>query len=113
MDNMVRNEYGVCESNPLPEGFHDEDCVAIVPWDYAELAKVTRFRLISDPGFPMWDVSYCIGRLRNGDKVYVQLPFGQLSKRRWKTDLIHYAKADGVYAKRLGFFNADVVSALI
>jgi len=113
MGDMIRNEYGVYESNPLPEGWHDEECVATVPWNYKNLSKIIRLRLLSDIGFPVWDVSYCVGRLRNGDKVYVQLPFHQLSRRRWKSEIVQYAKADGVYAKSLGLFDYDVVSQLV
>src|SRR5262245_38576752 len=30
------------------------------------LSRVTRLRLVTDPGFPLWDVSYCYGRLKDG-----------------------------------------------
>jgi len=67
--------------------------------------KITRLRLLSDPGFPMWDVSYCNGEL-DGKPVAVQLPFSQLPKRRVANEIIKYAKADGVYAKGTGILGA-------
>lgn len=78
-----------------------------------KLTKVTRLRLLSDPGFPFWDVSYCYGELKDGSAVRVSLPFHQLPKGKGRLNgaIIEAAKADGVYAKRLGIF--DVISTLI
>lgn len=81
-----------------------------VDWTDPELEAVTRFRLLTDPGFPAYDVSYCYGVLFDGQPVNVALPFDQLPKRSWKTFLVEEAKAAGVNAKRLGFF--DAVSSL-
>jgi hypothetical protein len=76
-----------------------------VDWTDKRLAKITRLRLLSDPGFPFWDVSYCYGQLRDGTNVHVDLPFSQLPKRDMKAWIIKYAKKDGVYAKGLGIFD--------
>lgn len=113
MDNMCRGPYGVLESNPLPAGFHDEECQETVDWDDPQLEKIIRFRLVSDIEFPFWDVSYCMGRLRDGTKVEVRLPFSQLPKRGWKKAVVEHAEKDKVFAKKLGFFNPGVVSALV
>jgi hypothetical protein len=40
----------------------------------------------------------------------VSLPFYQLNKRTWKSQIIELAKRDGVFAKRLGLFDMDTVS---
>lgn len=100
------------EENPIGPGYHDEVTARItrtVYWTEPGL-KVTRFRMISDPGFPLWDVSYCHGRI--GDEVVeVELPFHQLPKRGWKREIVRYAKADKVYARGLGIF--DNVSTLL
>jgi hypothetical protein len=83
-----------------------------VDWTDRELRRVLRFRLIGcSREYPFWDVSYCYGELRDGTRVRVQLPFGQL-KRTWQSDLLEHAKRAGVYAKALGFFDADVYSTL-
>ena len=63
--------------------------------------KVTRLRLISDPGFPLWDVSYCHGII-NDEPVDVQLPFLQLPKKSMKSKIVEYARADRVYVKGIG-----------
>lgn len=67
--------------------------------------RVTRLRLLSDPGFPAWDVSYCHGEI-NGEPVDVVLPFDQLSKRGYKREIVQWAIAEGVNAKRMGMFDA-------
>lgn len=69
--------------------------------------KITRLRLISDPGFPFWDVSYCHGELADGTPVDVDLPFPQIPKRPGiNATIIHYAKIDKVYIKATGIFNS-------
>lgn len=104
--NVNRPEIG--EMNGLADGsnYHDrrhaQGEINKVYWNTKGL-KVTRFRMLSDPGFPVWDVSYCHGIL-NGEYVDVELPFDQLPKRNWKLEVIKYAKLDGVYAKGLGIF---------
>ena len=103
------NTYGTHETNPLPAGFHeapvDGGCVE---WTHPGL-YITRLRLLSDPGYQWWDVSYCFGEV-DGRKVTVRLPFADLPKRGMKAAIIEHAKRDGVYAKRLGIF--DNISTL-
>ena len=85
-----------------------------VDWT-TEGLRVTRFRILSDPGFPLWDVSYCHGYI--GDEpVRVRLPFSQLAKHSfkytkkdgtigkggWKAHLIAWGKKEGVRVYRLG-----------
>lgn len=68
--------------------------------------KITRLRLLSDPGFPAWDVSYCHGIL-DGKHVDVSLPFSQLpkyGKGGFKSALYTEAKKTGRYIK--GLFSA-------
>lgn len=103
--------YGVSETNGLidPAAYHEVERVREVDWTEPGL-RVTRFRLVSDRGFPMWDVSYCHGQLPSGEQVVVRLPFFQLGKRTWRGEIIEHAKRDGVYAKGLGIF--DAVSTL-
>jgi hypothetical protein len=100
----TRNIYGTIEVNPLPEGFHDEEITGSVDWSDCRLVRVERLRLLSDPGYPAWDVSYCHGRLKDGSKVAVILPFSELPKRNMRGALLAHAKRDKVYAKGLGIF---------
>ena len=68
--------------------------------------EITRLRLLSDPGFPAWDVSYCHGVL-NGRHVDVRLPFSQLpkyGKGGVKSALYNEAKKTGKFIK--GLFSA-------
>jgi hypothetical protein len=108
----MANLYGTSETNPLGSGGHPERAGRVY-WDNPRLKRITRLRLLSDPGFPLWDVSYCYGELDDGTMVDVDLPFSQLNKSvgRWGTgalqkDIIRHAKRDKVYAKGLGIFNA-------
>lgn len=104
---MGTGPYGVSETNPLPSPkYHSEELAGSVYWNDPKLAYIERLRLLSDPGYPFWDVSYCYGRLKTGEKVRVGLPFSELPKRKMYEALINYAKADKVYAKGLKLFDA-------
>lgn len=102
----------VDEANPLGDELRAEMAKTrrAVSWSDPTLERIVRLRMVSDYGFPLWDVSYCVGRLRSGELVDVRLPFSQLAKRLWKSEIVDYAKADGINAKRLGVF--DAVSSL-
>lgn len=103
------------ESNGLPYGsgqaYHDQWSDArTVDWSEPHL-RVVRLRLLSDPGLPFWDVSYCLGRLcHTGEFVRVELPFSQLRKRGFRGEIVAYAKRDRVFAQRLGVL--DNISTL-
>lgn len=101
------------ESNPLnsPSEYHKVDRSLKVYWTDPRLASITRLRLLSDPGYPAWDVSYAHGELKDGTPCTVSLPFDQLPKKEMRHAIIVWAKRDGVYAKGLGIFNA--ISTLI
>jgi hypothetical protein len=105
-----RNLHGTIESNGLLDGlaYHQQerkDCM----WTEPGL-KITRLRLVSDPGFPVWDVSYCHGVLPDGTLVAVGLPFSQLPKRGRAAFIVQHAIRDGVYAKGCGIL--DNISTL-
>jgi hypothetical protein len=72
--------------------------------------KITRLRLVSDPGFPVWDVSYCHGVMPDGRHVQVDLPFSQVPKRDRAKFLVREAIRAGVYAKGIGIL--DNISTL-
>jgi len=123
---MDRRDVG--EMNGLVDGnaYHkarrsQEGGVPSVDWKTPGL-KITRLRLLSDPGFPAWDISYCHGIL-DGRHVDVQLPWHQLPKKckwkdrdgnwrpgGWKAYVIAQCKREGVNAKQLGLL--DNVSTL-
>ncbi len=84
-----------------------------IEWTDPDLAQIIRIRLLSDPGFPAWDVSYVLGLLHDGTQVKVRVPFYQVSKRRYLNDMYTHARRDGVYLNRLCGGNVqDVLSRL-
>ena len=106
---MTTNRPAVGEVNGLVNGIvyhgdrHSQDGgIDKVYWTTPGL-EITRLRLLSDPGFPLYDLSYCHGIL-NGRHVDVQLPFSQLpkyGKGGYKAALYKEAKATGKYIKGL------------
>ena len=103
----MQNTYGAVETNPIQAGYHDNYHNApTVDWSDKRLAKITRLRLLSDPGYPYWDVSYVHGVLKDGTVCRVQVPFSQLPKQDKNGIIIAYGKRAGVYAKGLGIFDA-------
>lgn len=95
--------YGVFETSPIEPGYHDTPRLRHVCWS-ADRLRVTRLRLLSDPGFSMWDVSYCHGEI-DGEKVNVILPFSQLPKRGMKRAIVRHAQQSHVFAKGLGILH--------
>ena len=115
-DQMERGKYGVLESNhwdgtQVQEWLDDLD--GTVQLEDPRLARIARLRLLSDPGFPFWDVSYCYGVLKDGTKVRVSLPRHQFTKRTLKADLIDMCREAGVYGKGLGLFDPETISRLV
>jgi len=108
--------YGHLESNGLTNGaqYHSAYNEAeTVDWRDKRLAKITRLRLLGDYGFPMWDVSYCHGILKDGSPANVELPFHQIPRRGFKRFIIAQAKRDKVYAKGLGLLDEINYSKLL
>lgn len=114
------------ETNPLPEGYHKNVTQKIgktVDWSEPGL-KVIRLRLVSDPGYPEWNISYCHGHLPDGTLVNVKFPFSDIPKlwKSWdkrtppgdakgiKGFLVDQARRHGIYAKDLGIL--DNISTL-
>jgi hypothetical protein len=107
-------DYGVYETNGITEEGHkfreEIDRSRNIWIDDPELARIERLRLISDPGFPVWDLSYCWGVLKDGTKVTVKLTRSQFGKRTLKAELIEMCKELGVYAKGLGLLEECNIS---
>jgi hypothetical protein len=108
------NTYGAKEVGGLSDGaaYHAQFAGARhVPWTTPGL-RIVRLRMVSDPGFPWWDITYCHGML--GDEpVIVTLPFDQLPRRGWKKAIVKHAQRAGVFALRLGIIDPGVVSTLV
>lgn len=98
------------ETNPITEQdvkIREEIDYALPPTDWTDpnLAQITRLRLLGDRDYPYLDISYCHGVLKDGTPVRVKVPFHLLTKKRWRSQIVEYAKQDGVYAKGLGIFD--------
>jgi hypothetical protein len=108
---------GAIEVNPLDEATiaarEAIDHGASVWFGDDNLAKITRLRLLSDPGLPWWDMSYCYGELKDGTPVRVTLPTWNFGKHTLKRDLIAMGKEHGVYVKGLGMLDDAVISTLM
>lgn len=95
------NLYGAQEINPLTTAQKTSQNAARDSVDWTEdNLYITRLRLLSDPGFPVWDVSYCYGEI-DGEPVRVNLPFSQLPKYGMKKELYKEAKSTGKFIKGL------------
>lgn len=96
--------YNVQEVNPLNSATSAamDSAQATVNWTAPGLT-IYRLRLLSEPGTPFFDVSYCYGTL-DGKNVKVQLPFSQLPKFKMKSALYAEAKKTGKFIK--GLFGA-------
>lgn len=115
MDLIDRNIHGTRETGGLVDGpaYHKDFATrsaGSVQWTDPRLARVTRLRLVSDPGFPFWDVSYCHGILHDGRPCRVDLPFNQLPRKGLRRAIVEHARRDKVYAIGLGIF--DNISTL-
>lgn len=106
--------YGVHQTNPLldPDYHSTVDHSRTYDLSDPEIVRITRLRLLTDPGCPFWDVSYCHGQHRDGRTVPVFLGASQLPRRQLKARLIELAKEAGRYAKGMGLLDDDVISGL-
>ena len=97
---------GAWQTNPLPAGYHDRITNRIkrtVGLTEPGL-KIVRLRLLSDPGLPLWYISYCHGMV--GDEpVRVDLGIDQIPKRVVCKTLVALAKMKGVYGKGMGLLD--------
>lgn len=74
------------------------------------VVQIVRLRLIGAcREYPMWDVSYCYGRLADGRLVNVDLGADRI-RRDARRHLVELCKRAGRYGRGLGIF--DVISEL-
>lgn len=102
MDLVNRPDVGEVGGLANALGYHEErrqNFGGTVDWDEPGL-YITRLRLLSDPGYPFWDVSYCHGIL-DGKHVDVRLPFSELPKAGMRKALYEEARKSGKFIKGL------------
>ena len=76
-----------------------------IPLDDPRLKSINRLRLLTEPGYDYYDISYCYGTLKDGTHVRVELGISHLGRRTIKRELIALAKEKGVFAKGLGLLS--------
>lgn len=119
---MTTNPYGVREANNIADAAYTSSDVDYsegnVPLSDPELVSIDRIRLLTEPGFPLYDLSYCWGTLRDGRHVRVDLGRYQFARARGgqgkslKGQLIECAREAGVNAKALGMLSDSTISIL-
>ena len=113
MDLAVR--YGVNETNPLwtSEATHENvDYSEHVTLGDPRLKRIVRLRLLTEPGYPYYDISYVYGELKDGRFVRIAGAPMHLSRRAPKEDLVRWAKSEKAYAKGLGLLDEGCWSIL-
>lgn len=117
-DRLAR-DYGVNEDNPIDCAAYDHTAVDYsdyVPLTDPRLASVDRLRLLTEPGYPYYDISYVWGTLRDGRHVRINTDRMHLERARpgksLKAIIVEWAKEEGFNAKRLGMLTDSVVSIL-
>lgn len=106
-DRLAR-DYGVQEENPLwmSEATHENvDYNEYVTLGDPRLTRIVRLRLLTDPGSPFFDISYCYGQLKDGRYVRLSGAPQSISRRNPKGDLLAWAKEEKAYAKGLGLLD--------
>jgi hypothetical protein len=100
------NMYGVVETNTISSSDLDArdriDYSKRYPLADKRVARITRLRLLTEPGTPVLDLSYCYGELADGTPVLVDLPRHQFTKALWKSQMIDMFKGAGRYALGMG-----------
>lgn len=111
MDLAVR--YGVNETNPLwtSEVTH-ETITEHVRLGDPRLDRVVRLRLLTEPGYPYFDISYVYGVLKDGTHCRIEGGPMHLGRKTLKRDLIAWAREEGAYAKGLGLLDDNNWSIL-
>jgi len=110
----VTSTYGAVEVNGITEEqkLFQQSATEVVDLADKRLARITRLRLVTDRDFPMWDLSYCYGTLKDGSAVRVRLPQSQFPKQGLNQSLVQMCKEVNVFGKGLGIFDPEVISKL-
>lgn len=108
--------YGVREDNNISTAAYDHSSVDYtvgdVPLSEPELVRIDRIRLLTERGYPLFDVSYVYGTLRDGRHVRVDLGNHQLPRKGLKRELVRLAQEAGRYAKGMGMLDDGNISIL-
>ncbi len=112
------DKYGNMEVNNIEHAGYDVRGFSpkeVVQLDDKRIDKVLRIRLVTDPGFGQFDVSYCHALLKDGTPVRVSippLPAKGTSESAARQAIVQYCKQIGVYAKGIGILDVISISPL-
>lgn len=112
------NRYGVQSTNvvdPAAWGEFLDSVKGSCSLTDPKLVKIVRLRLLTDAGFPWWDISYCYGQLADGTYVSVSLMgIGQLRKARggYRAHLVEIFREAKRYGRGMGIFDDGVISTM-
>lgn len=100
LNEELKRNYGVTEINPLSEGYHDEE-LQYISYHSLKNKKVIneRLRLVTDSGYPYYDLSYWHVRIDGKRYEVVGSPLAQIPKRTAKTYIYNCLKKDGIFVK--------------
>lgn len=115
MNMTAAERYGVDETNGITDVAAWQDFIAAAGRSWLgdpKLARITRLRLLTEPGYPYFDISYCYGELKDGTAVRLDGVPMHISRKAPKADLIAWAKSEGAFAKGLGLLDESNWSVL-
>lgn len=114
----IAAQYGVIETNNINDFTGDWgqylDTLADGGREFGldEIAKLTRVRLLTEAGYPYFDLSYAMGQLADGRHCRVRLDVSSLGRRTYRSQIAESCKRAGVNANKLGVWNASTYSIM-
>lgn len=106
---LVREDNSIADAAYTHEAVdYSEHCAL----DDPRLARVDRIRLLTERGYPYFDVSYVWGTLKDGRHVRISGFDGPLPRKGLKGALVQIAKEHKVHAHGLHMLDSDVISIL-
>lgn len=117
----IAAQYGVQETNSMWDTYGSSEAYieflgTLQDGYIADVAMVTRVRLLSDRGSPYWDVSYMYGELADGTPIRINLAgcSYDLRRRTYRSQLAAWAKAEGASrAVQQSFWSEGIYSKLV
>lgn len=106
LNEELYKKYGAIEYNTLPgANYHDIERETVSWYDLKKSDRLIaeRIRILTDPGFPWFDISYFHLWINGKPSEIRDFPVDQLPRRTYKKILIEECKKQGI-------FIVDVVS---
>ena len=98
-------DYGAYEINGLINGYeyHKQERIQVLFDQLTSEDKISleRFRMLSDSGLPFYDISYIHIKYNGQNANLIGFPTMQLTKRKWKSEVVNICKKKGIFIKDL------------